>query len=69
MRKDRSAAPTEDSDVPGVPFHEQVAQIAVELHVTTLIGGHRDGVGVLLDGRLHDVEACPVVTEMNDFGA
>ena len=67
--EDRPAAPTEDADVPGVPFHEQVAQIAVELHVTTLIGGHRDGVGVLLDGRLDDVETGPVVTEMDDFGA
>ena len=55
--------------MPGVPFHEQVAQIAVELHMTTLIGGHRDGVGILLDGRFHDVETGPVVTEMDDFGA
>ena len=69
MRKNRSAAPSEDSDVPGVPLHEQVAQVAVKLHVTTLIRGHSDGVGVLLHGRLHDVETGPVVTEMDDFGA
>ncbi len=53
----------------GVPLHEQVAQVAVELHVPALIGGDRYGMGPFLHGGLDDVEATPVVAEVDHLGS
>jgi hypothetical protein len=37
--------------------------------VTALIRGDGDGLGILLDGGLDDVQAASVVAEMNHLGA
>ncbi len=53
----------------GVPLHQQIPDIAVELHVPALIRSHRNGVGILLDRGLHDVEPGPVMPEMDHLGS
>ena len=51
----------------GLVLDEEIAHISEELHVTTLIGSHCDGVSILLYGRLDDVQTRAVVTQMDDF--
>ena len=55
-------------DVTCISLHQEVPDIAIKLHMATLIGSDRDGVGILFDGGLHDVEAGAVVPEMDDLG-
>ncbi len=49
----------------GIALDEEVVEVLVELHVAALVGGHRDGMGVFLDGGVHDVDPAAVVTEMD----
>ena len=66
---DDPAAATEDPDVRGAHLAEQVLHVPEELVVAALIRRDRDGLRVLFDGGLDDLEDRPVVAEMDDLGA
>ena len=62
------AAAAEDADV-RAPLAQQVAHVGEELHVTALVRADRDGLRVLLDRALHDLEGGAVVPQVDDFRA
>src|SRR5690606_25106064 len=69
MRCDRSAAAHDDTDVLGAALSQHVDHVAEAFVVSSLIGGHRNGVDVLLSGGVADVADAAVVAEMDDFRA
>ena len=66
--EDGPSSASKELDVTGTALNEQIAQVAIELDVTALIGGDCNALYVLIDSGLDDVGATTAVTEMNDLG-
>ena len=69
LREDRATAAAEHPDRRSSHLVEQGPQIAEELHVPALVRGHRHRMGVLLHGRLGDLEGRPIMSEVDHLGA
>ncbi len=69
LRGDGAAAPAEHLDVAGSAFPQLVDHVAEVLVVPALVGRHRDGIGVFLDGRAHDVQYAAVVPQVDHLAA
>ncbi len=65
---DGPPAAAEDPDVSGAQLAQAIHQVAEELEVSPLVGGDRDGVGVLLDRGRDDLVDGAIVTQMNHLG-
>ena len=48
---------------------QHVDHVGEILVVAALVGADRNGIGVLVDGRAHDVGDAAVVPQVHDFGA
>ena len=68
-RDDDAAATSEDADVAGALFAEQLDEVLEVLDVTALIGADGDGLDVLLDGCIDDLLHRAVVPEVDHLGA
>ena len=66
---DGPPAAAEDPDVFCAQLAQAIHQVAEELEVSSLVGGDRDGVGVLLDRGRDDLVDGAIVTQMNHLGA
>ncbi len=66
---DDAATPAEDLDVAGAALPQQVHHVLEELHMAALVAGEGDALGVLLDGRLHDVLHGAVVAQVDHLAA
>ena len=66
---DGPSAAAEDPDVVGAQLAQAIHQVAEELEVPSLVGGDRDGVGILLDRCRDDLVDGAIVTQMNHLGA
>ena len=64
---DDPAATPVDLDVARAPLVQHLPHVLEELHVTTLIAGDRDALGVLLDGGGDDLLGAAIVAEVDDF--
>ena len=64
---DDPAATPVDLDVASAPLVQHPPHVLEELHVTTLIAGDRDALGVLLDGGGDDLLGAAIVAEVDDF--
>ena len=69
VRGDRAAAADHDADVLAALLLQHVDHVLEVLVVTALVGADRDAVGILLDGRAHDVGDAAVMAEVDHFGA
>ena len=69
MRPYYAATAPEYPDIASSGLPEQVHQVAEELVVSPLVGGHRDGVRVFLEGGGSNLSGAAVVTQMNDLGS
>ena len=62
---DHPAATAEDTDMPGPPLLEEIADILEELHVPALIAADSDPLGVFLDGGGDDLLHRAVVPQVD----
>ncbi len=69
LGQDGAAAATKNADVPGAPVVEQVLHVLEVLHVPTLVGGHGNGLGILLNGALNHLVDGPVMAQVDDFAS
>jgi hypothetical protein len=69
VRRDGAATADYYANVRIAALAQHVDHVDEILVVATLIGTHRDGVGVLIDRCPHDVGDAAVVPEMHDLGA
>ena len=67
-RDDHASSSAEHLDVAGLALTEAVNHVAKELQVAALVGTHRDGGGVLLNGGVHDLAYRAVVPQVNHLG-
>ena len=65
---DDTAAATENLDMPGVRFVEQVIHVLEVLHMTALVRRNGDALHILLDGGLDDFPHGAVVAEVDHLG-
>ena len=68
-RDDDPATAAEDLHVARTPGRQPVDEVAEVLDVPALVGADRDALGVLLDGRSHDLLDAAVVPEVDDLDA
>ena len=68
-RQNGAAAATEDLDVTGALFAEQVVHVLEKFVMPALVGGDGDALHVFLDGRIDDLAHRAVVAEVDDLGA
>src|SRR5512143_2075106 len=64
---DHSSATTEDTDMPGPPLLEEIADVLEKLHVPALITADRDPLGVFLDGSSDDLLHRAIVPQVDHF--
>ena len=69
LGEDGAATAAEDADVPSSALIEQVLHVFEVLHVASLVGGHGDGLGVLLNGAVHDLIDRAVMAEVDDLAS
>ena len=69
LGRDRAATAAEHAYMPGPELAKPVHHVTEELVVPALVGADGDAVGVLLDGRAHDVVDAAIVAEVHDFHA
>ena len=65
LAHDHSPAAAKDADMTGAALVQQVDHVFEIFDMPALIGAHRDGVGVLLDGGGDDVVDRAVVAEVD----
>ena len=67
LRENGSSASTKNPNVPRPAFVQEVLHVLEVLHVSALVGGHGDRLGVFLNGGGHHLVDAAVVPEMDDF--
>src|SRR5438874_5846823 len=65
---DHPAAAAEHPDVLPAPLAQEIDHVLEVLHVSALVGGHRDPLDVFLERGRHDLLDRAVVPQMDNFG-
>ena len=69
LQGNRAAAAAEHLDMVGAALTQLIDHVAKIFHVTTLVTGDGNGVGVFLDGRANDIQYAAVVAQVDDLAA
>src|SRR5581483_98152 len=69
VRRDRAPTADDDANVLAVTLAQHVHHVLEVLVVAALVGAHRDGIGILLYRRPHDVSDAAVVSQVDHFRA
>ena len=69
LGSDGAATAAEDADMRGAAFGQHVDHVLEVFDMPALIGRQRDGVGVFLQGRAHDVLDAAVMAQVDHFSA
>ena len=67
--QDGAAAAAKNADVAGSFFFQQVLHVLEVLHVSSLVGGHGNGLGIFLNRTIDHFIDTAVMPQVNDFTA
>ena len=68
-RKNHASTTSKNLDVACPFFLQQIVHVLEILVVAALVGSHRNGIDVFLDGRIHDFLHTSIVSQMNHLNS